>query len=105
MIWMDDQAKCILSEFVNDTNLRQRKLCILAKKAQQELINVYKYREGARLFPVVPHNRTRGDLHKLKLKRLPLNIRKHFFTVTGTKNYHRLTRETVEIPPLVNSSC
>lgn len=52
MIWVDDQAECILSEFVNDTKLRLRKLCSLAKKAQGELINVYKYKEGARLFPV-----------------------------------------------------
>lgn len=69
--------QCILSEFVNDTKLRLRKLCNLAKKAQGELINVFKYKEGARLFPVVPRNRTRGDLHKLKLRRLPLNTRKH----------------------------
>lgn len=72
---MDDQPERILRKFVDDTKLRLWKLCSLAKRAQGELINVYKYREGARLFPVMLLNRTRGDLHKLKL-RLALNIKK-----------------------------
>lgn len=61
---MDDQAESVLSEFVSDTKLRLWTLCSLAKKAQGELTHVYKYREGARLFPEVPRNRARGDLHK-----------------------------------------
>ena len=65
-------------------------------KTQGDLINVYKHlqrrcREGAekvqrrcredkaRLFSVVPSDRTRGNGHKLKHRRFPLNIRKHFF--------------------------
>ena len=55
-------------------------------KAQEgDLTNVYKYPnggcklDGARLFPVVPSDRTRGNGHTLKHRRFPLNIRKHFF--------------------------
>jgi len=53
-------------------------------KAQGDLFNVYKYLQGgckedsARLFAVVPSDRTRGNGYKLKHKRFPLNIRKHF---------------------------
>lgn len=47
------------------------------KEGSGVLINVYIYSEGARLFPLVPHNRIRDDLHRLKLRRLFLNIKKH----------------------------
>lgn len=33
----------------------------------------------ARLFSVLPSEKTRGNDHKLKHGRFPLNIRKHFF--------------------------
>jgi len=47
---------------------------------------------------VVPTDRTRGNKHKLKCRRFPLNIKKHFFTVrvTGTGCPERLCI----IPPL-----
>ena len=55
-------------------------------------IDVYKYlkegckEDGARLLSVMPSDRTRGDGHKLKHRRFPLNIRKHFSTVRVTKH-------------------
>ena len=39
-----------------------------------------------------------GTGHKLKHRRFPLNIRKHFFTVMVTEHWHRLPREIVESP-------
>jgi len=69
------------------------------------LISVYKYlkrgyKEGrARLFSVVLSGRTRGNVHKLK-HRWFLHIRKHFFNVRVTKQWHRLPREVVESPSL-----
>ncbi|KAK4830044.1 hypothetical protein QYF61_008382 [Mycteria americana] len=76
------------------------------EKARGHLINVYKYLKGgytaygARLFPVVPNNRTRDNGHKLKHRRVPLNIRKHFFTMRVTEPWHRLHGEVVESPSL-----
>lgn len=55
------------------------------RRLQEYLINVYKYlkggtkEEGARLFPVVPTDRTRVSGQKVKHIRFSLNIRKHFF--------------------------
>jgi len=49
---------------------------------------------------VLPSDRTRGSGHKLKHKRFPLSIRKHFFTVRVTEHWHRLPREAVDSPSL-----
>ncbi|KAK4828744.1 hypothetical protein QYF61_000735 [Mycteria americana] len=42
---------------------------------------------------LVPSDRTRGDGHKVKHRRFPLSIRKHFFPVRVTEHWHRLLRE------------
>ena len=55
---------------------------------------------AARLFPVVPSDRTRGNGHKLKKKKFRLNMRKNFFTLRVTEPWPRLPREAVESPSL-----
>ncbi|KAK4824821.1 hypothetical protein QYF61_019671 [Mycteria americana] len=42
----------------------------------------------------------RDNGHELKHRRVPLNIRKHSFTVRVTEHWHRLPREVVESPSL-----
>ena len=75
------------------------------KKAQGGLTNVYKYlkggckEDGARLFPVVPSDRTRGNGHTLKHKKCCLNVRKHCLTMRVVL-WNKLPRETVESPSL-----
>jgi len=55
---------------------------------------------------VVPSDRTRGNGNRLKHRRFLLNIRKHFFTVKVTVNWHRFLREVVESPSLeIFKSC
>jgi len=71
-----------------------------------DLINAYKYlqggcqEDGAKLFSVVPSNRTRGNGHKLKQRKFQLNIRKNFFPLRVTETWPRLPREAVESPSL-----
>jgi len=71
------------------------------------LINVYKYlKEGckhdrARLFTLVPSDRTRGNGHKQKHRRFCLKIRQHLFTVRVSKHWHSLPTEVMESPFLM----
>jgi len=74
------------------------------RRLRGDLINARKYLKGgcqeggARLFPVVPRDRTRGNGHKLKQRKFQLNTRKNFFTLRVTEPRPRLPRGAVEYP-------
>jgi len=87
--------------------LRELGLFSLEKRRLRgDLRNASKYLQGggqedrARLFPVVPSDRTRGNGHKLKQKKLQLNPRKNFFPLRATEPWPSLPKEVVESPSL-----
>jgi len=79
-----------------EERLRELGLFSLEKsRLRGDLINAHKYlkEDGARLFSVVPSDRTRGNGHKL-------NMRKNFFPLRVTEPWPRLPRQVVESPSL-----
>lgn len=79
---------------------RVRELCLFSlgkKRLRGDLINEHKYlkdrcqEDWARFFSVVPHDRMRGNMHKLEHRKFHLNTKRNFFTLrVGTGCPERL---------------
>jgi len=96
-----------LEHLYYEERLRELGLLSLEKRRLRgDLTNANKYlqgggqEDGVRLFPVVPSNRTRGNGHKPKQRKLQLNPRKNFFTLRVPEPWPRLPRGAVESPSL-----
>jgi len=80
------------------------------RRLRRDLTNAYLYLKdgcqeyGARLCSVVPSERTMDNRHKLKHRKLHLNMKKNFLTLRVTEHWNRLPRGAVDSPSLETQS-
>lgn len=98
--WLKDENICHMRK-----SWESRLLDLEMWKFREDFSSVYKnmkrdYKEGARLFSVVSTDHIRGNRHKVKYGRIPLNVRNYFqylLTVVRMTEY-LLPREMVKSP-------
>jgi len=84
---------------------RLRKLGLFSlkkRRLREDLINAHKYlqcgcqEDGAKLFSLVPRDRTRGNGHKLKHRKFGLRMRNNFFPLRVTEHWNTLPRDVMD---------
>lgn len=93
--------------------LRDQRLFSLEKrKLRGNLVNAQKYLKGrceendARLFSMVPSDRTGYKGHKMEHRKFRTNIRKNFSGLTVTDHWNKLLRQFIVFPSLeILKSC